>query len=241
MRIMKRTDGMISPARCLLISTMMLLTLAILSLLGHGEAVPPKKALSGFPKRIGEWIGKEGHFDQQVYDILGVDDSTLINYRGTQGRQIELYVGYYKSQRKGDLIHSPKNCLPGSGWNISRTSIESLIPVGGHPAHIKAIELILEKDDAKMVALYWFQSRGRFIASEYMQKVYLIWDAMTKNRTDGSFVRFTAPVGPKGVDYTIGYLKAFAERVVPILCRFLPGDKTVTPAASLSHQKASAL
>ncbi len=237
---MKRAEDMISPARCLLISGMVLLTFAILSLHGHGETVPPKKALSGFPKRIGAWIGKEGHFDQQVYDILGVDDSTLINYQGPQGRQIELYVGYYKSQRQGDLIHSPKNCLPGSGWNITRTSIESLTPLGGHPAQIKAIELVLEKGDAKMVALYWFQSRGRFIASEYMQKLYLIWDAMTKNRTDGSFVRFTAPVGPKGVDYTIGYLKAFAERVTPILCRFLPGDKTGTPATSHSQQKTSA-
>jgi EpsI family protein len=213
----------ISVPRCILISALMLLTLVFLSISSHSEDVPAKKPLSEFPKTIDGWVGKQGFFDQQVYDVLGVDDSTLIDYQGSEGRIVELYVGFYKSQREGDLIHSPKNCLPGSGWEITQTSLEQLTLPGQKHRNIKVIKLLLEKGDSRQVVLYWFQSRGRFIASEYWQKIYLVWDAISKNRTDGAFVRLIAPIGPKGADYTTNFLKTFAERIIPILQDYLPG------------------
>jgi len=154
-----------------------------------------------------------------------VDDSTLISYQDAEGKFVQLYIGYYQSQREGDLIHSPKNCMPGSGWEIDRTSIEELALAGKRPQTIKVIKLTLKKGPSTQVVLYWFQSRGRFIASEYWQKIYLVWDAIFENRTDGSFIRLIAPVGPKGMDYTTDYLKTFAEKIIPILQEYLPGEK----------------
>jgi EpsI family protein len=211
--------------RYALISALLLASIGFLSYFSRSEAVPTRKPLNAFPKTIDSWAGQEGFFDKQVYDVLGVDDSALISYQGPEGKSVQLYVGYYQSQREGDLIHSPKNCMPGSGWNITQTSLEELTLKDKTPQEIKVIKLILEKGASRQVVLYWFQSRGRFIASEYWQKIYMVWDAITKNRTDEAFVRLIAPVGPNGEDYTTQYLKTFAEGLIPILTEYLPGEK----------------
>jgi EpsI family protein len=153
-------------------SILMLLAFCYLLFFSKSETVPPNKDLSTFPKSTGQWVGAETFFDNQIYNVLGVDDSTLINYHSPDGKTLQLYVGYYQSQREGDIIHSPKNCLPGSGWLITRTSTE-ILKVPGSPAReIKVIKLLMEKNTSKQVVLYWFQSRGRFISSEYMQKIW---------------------------------------------------------------------
>ena len=96
-------------------STVMILTMFCLRYLSHAENVKPNKPFSSFPKQIGEWVGRESRFDERIYAKLGVDDSFLAHYRTSDGHQVELYIGFYQSQREGDLIHSPKNCMPGAG------------------------------------------------------------------------------------------------------------------------------
>lgn len=208
--------------RTLIASALMILTTVSLTYLSHGENVHPNKPLSTLPKQIGEWVGKEKRFDERIYDKLGVDDSFLCNYRTSHGGQVNLYVGFYQSQREGELIHSPKNCMPGGGWNIIRTSTEELIVPDTNPGKINVIKLILEKGDQQQVVLYWFQSRGRFIASEYMQKIYLVMDSITKNRTDGSFVRLIGPVVNGDEEKTSEYMKHFAKLLLPILQEYIP-------------------
>jgi EpsI family protein len=206
------------------VAVFMLLALCYVSFFSKSEAIPAKKELSTFPKTINTWKGAETFFDGQVYDVLGVDDSALINYRSPDGKSVGLYIGYYQSQREGDLIHSPKNCLPGSGWLITQTTVEPLTIPGEKARTIDVIKLLMEKDADRQVVLYWFQSRGRFIASEYLQKIYMVWDSLTKNRTDEAFVRLIAPVGSRGEEYTTEYLKEFAEQIIPILEEYLPGE-----------------
>ncbi|MBW1916251.1 MAG: EpsI family protein, partial [Deltaproteobacteria bacterium] len=89
----------------------MILTMVLMSYMGHGEDIQPNKPLSTFPVEIGDWLGQETRFDQEIYDAVGVDDSFLCNYQSSDGRQVQLYIGFYQSQREGDLIHSPKNCM----------------------------------------------------------------------------------------------------------------------------------
>ncbi len=193
-----------------------------LKYLSHGEDIKLNKPFSTFPKQIGEWAGKEEHFDEKIYDVLGVDDSFLSNYHTSDGRQVHLYIGFYQSQREGDLIHSPKHCMPGAGWNIIGTSIEELIVPNHNPEKIKMIKLLLEKGAQRQVVLYWFQSRGRFIASEYMQKIYLVIDSIMKHRTDGSFVRLIAPVVADNEEKSVKDLKGFAKLLIPILQEYIP-------------------
>ncbi len=94
-------------------SGIMILTMILLYFISHVENIHPNKPFSGFPKQINEWNGKEEYFDKQILDVLGVDDYIICNYSSPDGRLIQLYVGFYQSQHEGDLIHSPKNCMPG--------------------------------------------------------------------------------------------------------------------------------
>ncbi len=208
--------------RSLVASSLMLLTATYLNFGISSKDVAPLKPLSTFPTKIGQWKGQVGHFEKKVYDILGVDDSFLCNYRGKDGRVINLYIGYYKSQREGELIHSPKNCMPGAGWNIVDSSLIEIYVPGKGPQ--KVIKLVLTKGKERQIMLYWFQSRGRIIASEYWQKIYLVIDSITKHRTDGSFVRLISPVY-KDDRETLSFMKDFAKKLFPILNKFLPGAK----------------
>lgn len=208
--------------RIFIASALMILTMACLRYMSHVEDIIPNKSFSTFPKQIGEWAGKEECFDKRIYDILGVDDSFLCNYYTSDGRQVHLYIGFYRSQREGDLIHSPKHCMPGAGWNIIKTSLEELKIPNHNPGRIKSIKLILEKGAQRQVVLYWFQSRGRFISSEYMQKIYLVLDSIIKHRTDGSFVRLIAPVINVDEEKTVKDLKDFAKLLIPILQEYIP-------------------
>jgi EpsI family protein len=112
--------------------------------------------------------------------------------------------------------------MPGAGWNIIQTSLEQVTIPNSNPEKIEMIKLLLEKADQQQVILYWFQSRGRFIASEYMQRIYVVIDSIAKHRTDGSFIRLMAPVINGNVERTSSYLRDFARLLLPILQEYIP-------------------
>ena len=198
---------------------LMLLSAAVLGFVRQSTDVPPLRPLSEFPQQIDGWQGQTSRFDSKIYDVLGVDDSFLANYRDAKGGAVNLYIGFYQSQKEGDLIHSPKNCMPGAGWGIARTETAQVEDGRGGAAVIK---LLLKKGAEQQVMLYWFHSRGRIISSEYWQKIYLVIDSITRRRTDGSFVRLIAPVRNGDIDQATETLKAFAGQLMPILAEYLP-------------------
>ncbi len=206
----------------LIASALMVLTMFCIGYVSHVEDIQPNKPFSTFPKKIGQWIGTEQRFDEKVYKVLGVDDSILTDYSTLDGRRVQLYVGFYQSQREGDLIHSPKNCMPGAGWNIIETSIEDLTIPKHNPKEITLIKLVLQKGSQRQIVLYWFQSRGRIITSEYVQKIYLVIDSITRHRTDGSFVRLIAPVVGGDEEKALKDMKDFAKLLIPLLGEYIP-------------------
>ena len=190
------------------------------TLFSHSERIKPNRSFSQFPLEIGPWRGVTNQMDERVYNILGVEDYIMADFSKDPGQAVNLYVGFYQSQSKGDLIHSPKNCMPGAGWNIAQSSAIPIdLPKSG--TTIKIAKLLLAKDGQKQVVYYWFQSRGRIISSEYMQKIWLVVDSITKNRTDGSFVRLIAPV-IKNETTAEMLLTQFADAVYPVLNQFIP-------------------
>jgi len=193
-----------------------------LNYINHSEDVQPNKPFSTFPKEIGAWKGIEQRFGEKIYDVLGVDDSYLANYRNSNGGQVQLYIGFYQSQREGDLIHSPKNCMPGAGWNIVSSAIEELDVSDTDYKKIETIRFKLKNGNHEQAVLYWFQSRGRIISSEYLQKIYLVIDSITRHRTDGSFVRLIAPIHDGDEEKTMEYIKDFGKLIFPILTEYIP-------------------
>ena len=213
--------------------------------LSYGESIKSKRPFRDFPLTLeSQWKGKELGLEEKVLDVLKLTDYLMRVYwpipdTASQGgeplsadthssEQVEgraqdgplwLYIGYYESQRTGSTYHSPKNCLPGAGWQFVESEYVT-VPMGqGQKKMINRV--LIKKGLEQQVILYWYQDRGRVIASEYWAKGYMIWDAMTKNRTDGSLVRISIPVVSSAEDaYRQGV--DFIQDLWPVLLEFMP-------------------
>ncbi len=203
-------------------SLLMILGAVFLRYVSNVEDIHPNRPFADFPRQIGQWSGTESRFDPKVYQVLGVDDSFLCNYHSADGRQVQLYIGFYQSQREGDIIHSPKNCMPGAGWNITDTSLVKIRKSENPDDKTDVILLRLQNGSQKQMVLYWFHSRGRIIASEYWEKIYLVIDSVTQHRTDGSFVRLISPVVDNDEEKALKSLTDFAETIMPVLNEYIP-------------------
>jgi EpsI family protein len=192
------------------------------------EAPPVRAPFDQFPMQIGEWRGvKDAPFEQRILAVLGVDDYLTRAYFAPDRSGVGLYIGYYKSQRQGDTMHSPLNCLPGSGWEpLSKSDLTvPLARAAGSPASITINRYIVQKGIEQQLVLYWYQSHGRVVASEYWSKLYLIADAVRLNRTDGALVRVITPIG-EGPDAETAAERigtSFVQQVFPVLTTYLPG------------------
>jgi EpsI family protein len=186
---------------------------------GSAETIVPRQSLSEMPLARGEWRGREASpFADDVLAQLGVDDYINRQYQQPGSAPIGIYVGYYDSQRQGDTIHSPQNCLPGSGWRPIETRIARL-PVAGREVPVN--QFVIQKGIDRQVVFYWYQGRGRVIANEYANKALLMLDAARMHRTNGGLVRLITPVVTTPEAAT-RELTAFATLAFPLLDAHLP-------------------
>jgi EpsI family protein len=160
------------------------------------EEVPTRSPLMTLPMQIGEWRGvQQPGFTKEILDVLRVDDYLTRVYRGPERASAGLYIGFWKSQRQGDTIHSPLNCLPGAGWEpVSHAILQFADPRNPASPNLAVNRYVIQKGIDRQLVLYWYQSHGRIVASEYWGKFYLVADAVRMNRTDGAIVRVIAPI-----------------------------------------------
>jgi len=189
--------------------------------LSHGEATPPAKPLTDFPTQIaGFKTVAEMPLDQETIDQLGVTDYLNRWYFSPLQGQIGLYIGYFRSQRTGASIHSPKNCLPGSGWQPEKASIFELPVDDGRKVPINLY--IVRKDLDEQLILYWYQAHGRVVASEYWGKFYLVYDALRLNRTDAALVRIAVPIVHGDEGQARSRAIAFAKQITQDVDQIIP-------------------
>jgi len=196
----------------------------------HSEAVPLRAPFDQFPMQIDEWRGvQQPPMDPKILAVLGANDYLTRAYFADDRSGVGLYIGYYESQRQGDTMHSPLNCLPGAGWEpVSKTTMT--IPLAGSAATPSASQIsvnryVIQQGLERDLVLYWYQSHGRVVASEYMSRFYLINDSIRLNRTDGSLVRVIASI-PSNVEDGEASAERLAVRFVkdlfPVLGNYLP-------------------
>ncbi len=213
----RRVDGW---GRLAAATAVLVAGISSLLLLSHGEAVPPRRPLDRFPPELGAWRGVQESLPPPILSVLRVTDYLNRLYMGPGKIPIWLYVGYYETQRQGQIIHSPQQCLPGAGWNfLSRDYLTLRLPGREDPVTINNV--LVGKGEERQIVLYWYQERGRVIASEYAAKLYLVGDAVTRNRTDGALVRLSAPVRGS-TEQTLEQLLEFLRIGFPNLLEFLP-------------------
>jgi EpsI family protein len=194
----------------------------------RSEAVPPRESLAGFPMTLDAWQGQPlPDFEKKILDVLGVDEYVNRMYAAPGEQPVALYVGYYQSQRQGDTMHSPLNCLPGAGWLPVRQGRRHIpvVDAQGNRQDIEVNDFTIEKGLDRQVVLYWYQSHGRVVASEYWGKIYTVADAVRLNRSDGALVRLVAPVRGSGPEAERAAQQAavdFASVLFTRLGRYLP-------------------
>jgi EpsI family protein len=210
-----------NPARYWMMIAVLLAATAGMGFLSHGEATPPARALNEFPKDIGGYRDMDDlPFDQDTLKVLGVTDYLNRVYFSPQRGDLGLYIGYFRTQRTGAAIHSPKNCLPGAGWQPTVSEIYRLPLEDGRKVPVNLY--VIRKDLDQQVVIYWYQSHGRVVASEYWGKVYMVYDAMRLNRTDAALVRITVPVRNGNTDAAREQGIDFAKQVAVDVEQIIP-------------------
>ncbi len=217
----KTYKWMLHPASCAAI-VLLGATLAFSQGIDFHEKTPVAKPLSRFPLQVGEWSGAPRQMELEIIKELDLSDYLLIDYSNAGAKTVNFYTAYYESQRKGESIHSPSTCLPGSGWNFNESGYVD-VPLSGSES-IRVNRAFMQKDREKNLVYYWFPARGRILTDVYQMKLYTFWDALTRQRTDGALVRMLTPVydgeEPQQAD---ARLQSFAQKAIPALSEYLPG------------------
>lgn len=202
--------------------------------LGRGvttEPTPARIPLSSFSTQFDDWRSVSSQaLTPDVLAVLGLDEYINRVYAARDGASLGLYVAYYASQRQGESMHSPLNCLPGAGWQPVQAGRESVAVALGPTASapIASIEInryVVQKDGQKVLVLYWYQSQGRVVASEYWGKFYTVVDAIRHGRTDAALVRVIVPFGTGDAEAEARAVRAgtaFVQSIFPMLEQHLP-------------------
>jgi EpsI family protein len=182
------------------------------------EVVPLKKALDDFPLVWKGWEGNKNFFDAIILDRLRADEYMSREYVKGADR-IQLYVGYYSSQKEGAQIHSPKHCLPGSGW--FKVYEKNKILDIENTDKINYIEALYQKGSEKKLFIYWYKMKDVYITNDYILKLYMIINSLKYRRNDAAFLRFSTPV-TKNVEDAENVIESAMRDLLPLLKDHLP-------------------
>lgn len=188
---------------------------------GH-QAVPDKSPdFSRIPLTNDAYHGSEHRFEEYAYDVLKADTTTLRMYRGNNGEIFWLFMAYFSSQKYGSQIHSPKHCLPGSGYKIQ--TIEPYVIDLDEKHSITVNRLLIASDRRKEIMFYWFETRSGVVSDEFGLKLDLMKNAIALKPTDAAICRVTMPL-PLQADFSEA-----TELSVEFIRQFYPAMKAALP------------
>ena len=185
--------------------------------------IPVRQSFATFPNHIGEWTGRETQLEPEIVNTLKATDSYIGDFSEPTDREpVNFFVAYYDSLSKGAAIHSPRVCLPASGWEFASFEERNFSELSPGTAGTFN-RVIVQKGQEKILMYYWFQQRERRTAGEFSMKYYLLVDALHKSRKDGALVRIYTPiVAGKSASEADNRLCAFIKAVNPKLSDYLP-------------------
>ncbi|MGB9073328.1 MAG: VPLPA-CTERM-specific exosortase XrtD [Terriglobales bacterium] len=188
-----------------------------------GESFPHREALNSLPSQFGPWAGRDVSIDQETLDILGAGEFLVRDYENASASQpgIDLFIAYFPTQKAGDTIHSPSNCLPGAGWVPTHRKVVR-IPRGDGTS-FPANQYVVAKAGERQLVLYWYLAHDRVVTSEYWAKYYLVADSIRLNRSDGALIRLTTPMfRGESPDAAQARILGLGSYIIPILNHYIP-------------------
>jgi EpsI family protein len=213
--------------RLWLIVALMCFTALVLHVRGDQDRVVASRPLSEFDSTIGSRTAVEVPIGAEQLAVLGKGDFLNREYRATAATNpgdrmpIGLYIAYFPTQRTGQSIHSPQNCLPGAGWTFVSSGVTKFTDETGKTYAVG--DYLITNGDSSQEALYWYQMHGRSIANDYRAKAYTLADSIRYGRTDAALVRIITPVSA-GEDRNEARNRAiaFAKQVTALLPAYVP-------------------
>jgi EpsI family protein len=186
------------------------------------EAVPLAEPLDLLPSQIGPWQGTSVSISRDTLEVLGSGEFLDRKYtRASNDPPVDLFIAYFPTQRSGSTMHSPQNCLPGSGWSPVDLRRVELATAG--PGRLQANRYILAKGLDRLLVYYWYQEHGRAVASEYWAKFYLVADSIRMNRSDGALIRVVTPIASdKDQASADRRSEEFIRNLLPYLAKVIP-------------------
>ncbi len=183
--------------------------------------VPDRVDLAGLPYELEGWRNDVQHVDSATVDVLGADDYLITNLTSPEKEQFNLYIAYLDMQRHGHSWHSPRQCIPGGGWQIVDHKVQPVTLEDGSRFHYNRI--VIENRGARQLLYYWYDQRSRRIANEFVMKALLIFDAVRLRRTDGAMIRIMTPVSQNETMETAdARLLGFMNKIDPMLDPYVP-------------------
>lgn len=188
------------------------------------ERAPAAPALSSFPPGFDAW--RQLQEDPIAADVAGelrADKLLSRTYvHTTTGSVVSLLVAWFQSQRSGtSQPHSPKVCLPASGWTPAVTG-ETTLQIPGGQVIVVNRYIVVNSRGQRDVVLYWYQGRDRVATGEWETKLWLMAEALLDRRSDAALVRVVVPSGNGGDEVASAEASAFASTLYPLLRNNLP-------------------
>ncbi len=182
-------------------------------------SVPVNKPFSAFPVSLGDWrMSGESFMTEDVLAVLKPTDYLSRTYESSKGARVTLYLGYHGGGKDGGEIHSPKHCLPGSGWNENQSRKASMDTPSGS---INFVNSLYQKAENKELFLYWFQVKGKTVDNEYSLKLAEILNSMLYRRRDAAFIRISVPFSDNEQKAQAAG-EQFIRDFYPVITSFLP-------------------
>ncbi|MEN9508880.1 MAG: hypothetical protein RLZZ621_1443 [Gemmatimonadota bacterium] len=172
------------------------------------HVMPPVRPMAALSDSLQGLRGRDIVIDSVERQVAGMSDYVLREYMVDSTVAFSVYLGYYDRQVQGKTIHSPRNCLPGAGWEILQASPLALTT---SPIPARVNRVLLANKGVKALVYYWYQGRGRVEPSEYKVKWDLLRDAALHGRTEETLVRVVVPVARTRVTDTVGTRHAIAS------------------------------
>ena len=200
---------------------LLILTAAFLHARNKPEVLPRYQPLQSFPIIIGSAFGQDIPLSNEELEVLGDGEFLHRQYRSQAAPVVDFFVAFFPTQRTGSTIHSPQNCLPGAGWAPIQSGRILMPRPDGSTMSVN--RYLIAKGLDRQLVLYWYQSHGRIVASEYWSKFYLVSDSIRMHRSDGALVRVITPLMRDEAEQS-AFLRAetFAQQVLPYLDSYIP-------------------
>ena len=189
----------------------------------RAENTPTVSPLDGFPTNVAGWqMYRDVKIEQETLDVLKADDTlNRVYINPARDASTFLFIAFFKTQRYGQSPHSPKNCLPGNGYEPIESGVMT-VAIPGRSEPVQVNRYLTARGDEKSVTLYWYQSHDRIIAGEFAARFWLIADSIRFHRSDTSLVKIVVPVRNGDADAATRTALDFMKAVFPPLARQLP-------------------